>query len=304
MFFEGSNETLRRLALKRDLINAGDPRHEEIRPALLVLSGLMCGVDAGGKIAALHARGLMESFDFAFGLSSGIPTTLYGAAGQIKDGVSVYWEECVTPSFLSLRRAITGGFAMDIDFLASVFRGETPRKMALDQEAVRRSRTACYAGVTCGETGEGVFLDVKKEPDMVEAMRASIAAPGLSHANVLINGRRYLDGDGGFPFPAREIIERYEPTDLLVLANRAPTPAPEGLSRLLPLVASSLTRAVQEAFASRHVRFQEELAYLRAQTKCLWAISWSDAINTLERNPVTLKATAHKAEREFSALLA
>lgn len=303
MFFEGNRQTFARLQQKRDLLAAGDARHEEIRPALLVLSGLMCGVDAGGKIAALHAHNLMHSFDYAFGISSGIPTTLYGAAGQIKEGVSVYWNECVTPAFLSLRRALTNDFAMDIDFLASVFRGETPRKLRLDQDAVRRSRTACYAGVTCANTGEGIFLDVKKT-DMVEAMRASIAAPGLSHANVVIDGRRYMDGDGGFPFPAREIIERYRPTDLLVLTNRGHDAPSEGLSRLLPLVSGSFTRAVQKVFETRAERFAEGLSYLRNQTACNWAISWSDNIRTLERNPVTLERTARNAEREFDVLLA
>ncbi len=303
MFFEGNPETLARLAEKRDLLKAGDARHEEIRPALIVLSGLMRGVDAGGKIAALYARDLMSAFDYAFGLSTGIPPTLYGGAGQIRDGISVYWNECVTSAFLSIRRALTGGFAMDIDFLASVFRGETPRKIGLDQDAVRRSRTAYYAGVTCAETGEGVFLDVK-ETDMVEAMRASIAAPGLSHADVVINGRRYMDGDGGFPFPARAVIERYHPTDILVLANRPYQSKDEGLSRWLPHVSRSLPQVVLDTFASRATRFEEELAYLRRQTACNWAISWSGNIKSLEQNAATLEQTARNAEREFDALLA
>ncbi|KND51187.1 MAG: serine protease [Parcubacteria bacterium C7867-001] len=307
MIFEGSREVLERLHLKQKLLREKDPAHEEIRPALLILSGVMRGVYGGGQTIALHQHGLSNVFDTVVGISTGAPVAAYFVANDIERGLTIYWNECATPEFLSFRRSFGAERPMDIDYLGSVFRGETARGVRLSQEALSRSRSALYTGVTCRRTGEGIFLDAKlAQPDVVQAVQASLAAPWLSHGNVVVDGNSYIDGAGALPFPAQEVIERFRPTDLLVLANCSPelkSSLPRSLLR--SILVASLPPSVRDAFATMDTRFQSSLAYLRSQEDCRYAIVWTDDdLTGFEQNPVRLECAAERARKHLSDLLA
>lgn len=305
MLFEGNKEVLVNLFKKKQLLMEGDASHQKIRPALLVLSGVMRGVYAGGQAIALDKAGFTDVFDVVVGVSTGAPVAAYFLAGHIQEGLTVYWHECTSRKFISPRRGFIGRRIVDIDYLASVFRGQTPRKVALDQEALHRSRSRFYTATTCGDTGEGLFLDAKSSnPDPIEALRATIAMPWLSHGNVVIDGRRYLDGVGAMPFPVQDMLG-FCPTDLLVLANSPPQEKKgKAESFLLPFLLDSFPPPVREAFLTRHARFADELAFLRTQKECRFSILWTDkAIGRFERNPNKLETAAVRAEKHFADLL-
>lgn len=303
---EGSLEVLQNIFLKQQLLNEGNPLHEQIRPGLLILSGMMRGVNGAGQVLALFKHSIRDVFDFVFGLSAGAPVGGGYVANQPQDLIGIFWDECASSEFLSLRRAVSGGHLMEIDFLVKVLRGQTKRGIALDHTALLKSRTAFYAGATCARTGRGVILDAKTtSPDAVEAIRASIAMPGVSHGNVEIDGNPLLDGAGAFPLPAQEVIRRFKPTDLLIFTNCPQKMNVNEIERLVsPMVLGALSPGAREAFATRSARFTEELSYLRQQTSCRYGVVWTGSeIGEFERNPKKLETAALRAEQHLSDLL-
>lgn len=308
MLFEGNSEVLARLHEKKRLLAEGNPRHEEIRPALLVLSGTMRGVYGGGQVTALERFGLTSAFDIALGVSTGAPTAAYFVAGQAALGTTLYSEECTRPEFIRARRIFSGGWPVDTGYLARVFRGECSNKK-LDQRAILASRTALYAGVTCAETGEGIFVDAKRtSPDVVEALKPSMSFPGLSPGPTHIGSRRCVDGVGGLPFPAPRVMSEFNPTDLLVFANCSEQRrSRKNLVELLlsPLLFRKCGKATKEAFARRNAEALDDLIKTRQQKQCRVAVVWTDdEIGKFERNAKKLRSAAVRAEQHLSELLA
>jgi predicted patatin/cPLA2 family phospholipase len=300
MLFEGDTEVLARLFKKKRSMHGDDDEHSTIHPLLLALGGTMRGVYGGGQVTALEEFDLAETFDTMVGVSTGMPVISYFCAGQAALGASIYYEECSTARFMRISRLM-----LNADYLGSIFRGQEGNK-ALDQSRIRKSRSRIYAAVTCAETGEGSLLDLKEDlSDMVQAIRASIAIPRLTGGPVLVGTQRYLDGVGGFPFPAHEIIEQFNPTDVLILAN-SPEPSTPSFSTSTGIgaLSSGYPPPVVKAFTDSSKRFVDELQWLRTEQPCRVAILWTDGeIGQFEQDPVKLRAAASRAQHHLRSLL-
>jgi|CXWL01.1.fsa_nt_gi predicted acylesterase/phospholipase RssA len=308
MLFEGNPQVFSNLRLKRDLLAKGDSRHERYRTALGVGGGALLGTYGAGQLSSLAQYGHVDTFDVALTASTGTPATLFFVSGQVDEARSIYWKECVTSRFLSLRRliarAIPGNqhlFAMDIDYLADVFRGENDRGLCLDIETFRRARTEFYAAVT-SEHGKTALIDMRRAEDPIEAMKASIAIPGISRGNVRLGDELYFDGMGAVPFPPTQLIDQFAPTDVLFLAN---CPKPRGIGTPVPSAyLKDLPSGARKMFETYHERFATELAVLRARTDCRWAIIWTDdLIDPFERNAKKLEDASHRAKAHLDELL-
>lgn len=308
MLFEGNLEVLQNLRIKRDLLARGDARHELFKTAIGVGGGALLGTYGAGQLASLSEHGHIDTFDVALTASTGTPATLFFVSGQVNEARSVYWKECVTSRFLSLRRfiarAIPGNehlFAMDIDYLADVFRGVNDRGLSLDTDAVRRARTVLYAAAT-SQHGEPALIDMRHADDPVEVMKASIAIPGISRGNVKIGNELYFDGMGAVPFPPTQLIEQFGSTDVLFLAN---CPKPQGRGTPVPSgYLKDLPSGARKMFETYHERFTSELEALRARTDCRWAIIWTDGlVDPFERDAKKLEEASHRAKEHLNHLL-
>jgi predicted patatin/cPLA2 family phospholipase len=305
-FVEGDlDEVLRALLVKRDLLERNDPRHEEFRIGLAGNGGALCGVYGAGQLSALESFRLTHVPDVAVASSTSAPAFAFAFANDVDRGSTVYWNECLTQEFLSLRRLlpIYAGYAMDIDYLGDVFRGKNTRDILLYVETMRRTRTAFYV-VATNSRGELVFFDMRMIYDPIEAIKASSAIPGISRGFVYIDGEAHFDGEGAAPFPAAEMLRRFKLTHLLVLANR-PKPAtneppdPAGSAYL-----KSLPEGARRAFETRHERFMSDLAFVRAQKECKVAILWTDGlVPPFCRSRAPLEEAWHRSKTYLAARL-
>lgn len=302
MEFEANREgeVLRRLFLKQRLLAAGDERHAEIRPVLIILSGTMRGAYGSGQIIALEEFGLADSFESVTGVSTGACTGGYLLGRQSLTGATIYCGECTTREFISYFPQPRVG----LEYIANVMRHGPKR---INQDRVRASRPDFYVAVTCARRGDGRLLDAKAtSPDIVHAIRASIAIPGLGGDPVRVGDDLYTDGAGACVFPVRAVIEQFQPTDILVFAN-APPSLRDSWAR--QVVYRHITRAypaaVQEAFCSIPERFKDELEHLRTSFSGNYGIIWSDGkTGSFEQNPTKLRATVARARKHLQGLLA
>jgi len=307
MRFEGNKEVLKHLFLKKKLLAEADPRHQAIRPALLILGGVMRGIYSGGQVRALEHFGLNDTFDVVAGISAGAPTAAYFLAKQAALGTTIYTEECATSSFFSLARFFVGGSPiMNTDYLAGVFSGSVSDKR-LNVAAIRKSRSRFYVGLTCARTGEFCFYNTKStNADVVEAIHASLVFPGISKGTVWLNGRQWTDGVVSSRLPTRKFLEDFNPTDLLILTNCDGEREQKILFEhlLTPWLFTKFSDTVRDVARRRDALFKDELNFLRQQRDARLAIIWTGKeVGRFERDPKKLKTAASSYENHLARLL-
>ncbi len=309
MLFEGDKTIFSRLLQKKRLLKAGDSEADTIRPALLILGGNMSGVYGGGQVCALEEYVLNDAFDVVAGASTGAATGGFFSAWQSALGTSIYHEECTTRDFISLSRWPP----VNCDYVADVFRGVRGDKK-LDEKAIHASRSKLFMAVTCARTGKGVLLDAKKvKPDIVQAIRASIAMPTLSGPPVIIGEDAYIDGGGALPLPLSEVVEKFDPTDVLILANMPKRSGDMAINKI-QLIVNSLkyrfatlpyNRRVRATFGSSHTRLAQCSERLWDESSVRVGVIWSDGlVRSFERNSTKLRAASARAQKHLSDILA
>jgi len=113
---------------------------------------------------------------------------------------------------------------------------------------------------------------------------------------VLIGGKRYIDGVVSMRFPSREVIDTFDPTDIIVLTNCTIDTEDSIIEKLLtPLVVKGLPVPIQEGIISGSARMLHHLNQLRADTSRRYVIVWSDDIKTNEMNSEKLRKAASNA---------
>ncbi len=170
------NPIVRRLLLKKKLLKEGNPRHTNIKTALVLGGGGMRAAFSAGVLMGFEKLGLADVFDIVVGISVGSPMCAYFLSRQKKLGNSIFFEELSGNKFINLSRLSK---IMDIDYLDSVLRNVKP----LDQKHVRSSRSDFYVTVTDARTGKGELLNMKDEKiDIIDAVCASSALPSPTSA--------------------------------------------------------------------------------------------------------------------------
>ncbi len=292
MEYEGDVTLLRQLA------------NENARIGLLSLAGGNRGIVGGSVVAAMEKYGLQHKFKILVGISTGAPQVAYFAAGVANRGRRIYYEVCTTPEYMMLSRRqpvktirrFYRGNAVDLDHLCSVFRGEIGSN-SLDVDALCACKANVYVGVTDYATGEGRLINLKTAlPDSVAAIHASIAMPHVYRKPVIVNGKRYLDGTGALVFPAREIVESWNLSGLLVITNGPRTHSRSLVHAALEFFAINLLPpGPRRVSRKRHLTYGESLTYLRGG-RMPYLIIYSDvSVHMFEQNPEIIKSAGDRA---------
>ena len=295
-FLDGYPEVFTHLLQQQKLAEQGDPEHENYAPVGVALSGTMRGVTFAYQMSVLEHLQLVKLFKAFIGVSTGAPPIAYGLAEQCVLGRSVYLEECLTESFM--RTPVSA----DSDYLSRVFR---VGHKALNESAARRAKPDFFAAATCAKTGNGILFNAKTiEPDMVQALHASIAIPGMT-GPVAIGDSSYLDGVGAHPFPIQEAAA-LNPTGLIIFANAPGQISDEEITAsktAWTYLTRRLPAEVREQYVSSAARFNEGLAWLKKESPCPWVILWCDPnISIFERDYGKLHGEAMRAEEQLLSL--
>lgn len=292
--YEGS------LAVLDNLIYEATTGREIYRCGIAVHGGGLCGVYGAAQLAVLYEYGLLRTCKAAVLASTGAASGPFGFTGQARDARKVYWEECCTPRFFSVARYAEGKSVLDKHYLC-----DDVLEPLFDHSAFRQSETEIFATVTT-ESGRNGLKDMRASANPMKLVKVSINIPGLCLGDEIIDGERCWDGSGAYPFPGREIIERFDLTDILILANCPKLQEGEEAEQIFkPYLLTSLPSAVRRTFATSHRRFARDLSWLREQTRCRVGILWTDgAVGTFEQDAGKLEAASVRAEEHLSSLLA
>lgn len=221
------------IRLKKKMLDSDNPGHEEIKPAIIFGGGGMRGAYQHGVGIALAELDMGEVFDTVVGISSGAATGAYFLSGQYQLCVPIL-EQLASREFINPRNLLRGKKILNMEYMDKVFRRDKP----LDQDAVRRSRSDLFIGMTERRTGKGVYLNMKDPSrDIVTDICASSSVPGLTKP-ITINGVKYSDAETGCVNPVDFALEQ-GCTDILVVSNK-----PDGENNSPPILERSFLRFV------------------------------------------------------------
>src|SRR3989344_37330 len=105
MVLQHDSKLIQNLLLKNQLLRNDDKKHEDIRTALLILSGANLGAYGNGATIALHLLGLSDIFDIVVGVSTGAGIGGYFLAGEKQAflSASIYYTEFSGTRFINYR---------------------------------------------------------------------------------------------------------------------------------------------------------------------------------------------------------
>ncbi|MEK7537262.1 MAG: patatin-like phospholipase family protein [Patescibacteria group bacterium] len=298
MVLHHDSKLVQNLLLKNELLRNGDKKHEKIRPVLVILGGCMRGVSGAGSAIAFHLLGIADVFDVVVGTSTGAGIGAYFLSGleQALLGTSIYYQE-LPPRFIKYFRSPV----VDIDFVEELLRDG---KKKLDTETIRMARSEFFVGVTDTEDGNHALLDTKTaRPDLVSAIKASMAMAGLSSGSVVVNGRQYIDS-GGYPFPIREVVHQFKPTDVLLLPNctrqRGESWVPTLMEKLCgALCMRSVTPKLRELWQLRYQRWRNDLKFFQQLQGVNKGILWAPReVRLLEKNTSRLYTAVQESVQQ------
>lgn len=296
------SKLIKNLLLKKELLRNGDKKHEDIRTALLILSGANLGAYGNGTTIALHLLGLADIFDVVVGVSTGAGIGGYylGGENQAFLSSSIYYTEFSGARFINYchpRKII------DVNLISEVMRrGRTK----MDMEAIKKSRSKFFVGVTNAETGDGELIDAKNaSPDVIAAIEASAAIPLGYNPPVVINQRSYYDGGVSMPCPIREVCEKFQPTDVLVLPNRPLRFGSQSFRKLrdhlfAAIALRNLSKPLRRAVVSRHNRFDIGMNFVQNCNGINVGVLWppDKGIHQLTRSSPKLRAAVQASVQQ------
>jgi predicted patatin/cPLA2 family phospholipase len=209
---------------------------------LVIEGGGMRSVLSGAGALALARLGLGGVFDEIYATSAGVMNASYLITDQASLGMSVYFENCPTWSFLNPARVWK---MLDVDYIIDEVAGDKKR---LDVEALVAAQTRLLVPVCDTLTGQVVLIDVKAtSTPILDVLRAAMALPVFYNRVVTVDGLRCVDSGTILPFAIEHAISR-KCTDIFVLLTR-----PASFQELPPTLLQRQIFNVIHASRRRHL---------------------------------------------------
>lgn len=169
--------------------------------ALVVEGGAMRGIFSCGVLDSFLDNNY-NPFDFCIGVSAGATNLAAWMCMQRGRNYKVYTDYSCRPEFISFKRFLAGGHALDLDWLWE----NTIRDIRLDLETFKKQSIPFYVAATNSLTGKAEYF--KGEADTLEQLiKASSALPVLYRDFPEYNSTPMSDGGIADPVP---VIKAYE----------------------------------------------------------------------------------------------
>jgi len=258
--YSGDPKVIKNLLIKKELLEKNDPAHTALKTVLILPGGAEKGVIEGGVAVALEKQKLVASFDAILGMSTGAAVAWYMVGGEAAIGTTIYFDDNVKNHLFNFLRFWK---ILDIDTLEKVFK----EKKSIDVEKIKSARSRLLISITDAKTGNGTFVDIKKEKDPLSYVIASMCIPILDGGKkVLINDKFYVDGALSMPWGINYAIEKLGATDILLVSN-SPLMAKKPYSKTFYWIfrrffASMVSKGVANQIETHVERYNKEQKYL------------------------------------------
>lgn len=234
---------------------AGDYGNDGRKLGLVMEGGSLRAACSAGGAAVLAHLGYSDVFDEVYATSASVMNACYFITNQPGTGISTYFDNCTTTSFLNPLRFWK---IVDVDY---IFDHVAVHEKPLNLTRLRNSPTRLYVAVTEWETGQGLFIDVKtSNTPILQTLKASAALPVFYNRRVSVEGRACIDGGLAIPFGLQQALQN-GCSDVLVLSTRpssyADSPAGWFDRFVFDVLCARGNRRISRAFREKHLRSRE-----------------------------------------------
>ena len=248
----------------------------------------MRGMFTAGVLDVMMENGI--EYDGIIGVSAGAAFGCNYKSKQVGRAIRYNMKYCNDKRFSGIGSLIKTGNIYNTDFAY----GEVPLKYdVFDFDTYESNPTEFYVVCTDIETGQAVYHNYGgKNGHCFDWIRASASMPLVSQI-VDIDGQKLLDGGIADSIPVKYFESIGYDRNVAVLTQ--PEHYQKKKNRLMPLIRRKYGKypKLVEAMDSRHLVYNQTLAYIGAQEKQgkLFVIRPKEAlqIRKVEKNPNTLK---------------
>lgn len=167
-------------------------RNDDHVVALVVEGGGMRGTVSAGMLIALDQLGMRDAFDLVVGTSAGALEGAFFITGKASSAASMYYDELSQEPFLSKKRLMRLGPALDVHYLIY----EASPRRGLSFREVSDSPIPLYATLTPVDADNDTKLVLAGggAERTAAALQATVSLPVLGGDSKEVDERYYVDG--------------------------------------------------------------------------------------------------------------
>lgn len=228
---------------------------------------------AGQALLALLEAGGKDGTEHVVSISTGTASAAHFLGNEPSKNARMYK--------LSTKEGLFKKNVGPITFISSSVIGDVARgeigSLAVNTKNILEGPTDFNVQVTDMETGEAVWIDAKKHPEMIDVFVASTAVPTPNQLNIKLDGKRVTDGSIGDPFPIQKIVETFKPTDVLILSSvyEDENKHTDFSAMTKAYLKLALPRKTADKALKNQETFEEELRWLRKQNDFRWLMTFA-----------------------------
>jgi predicted patatin/cPLA2 family phospholipase len=264
-FAKSHDRLWKNLYTKKQLLDANDPAHKNIKTALIVGGGAMAGVVTAGMLEETRDRGMIDTFDIIVGVSAGAANAACILGSRTDAGVHTYTDKLTSGEFI--RHGLWRPGGMNLPYVDAYLRSDE----GISPAKIRAARTELRVGVV-DTNGQQVLHSINELNDnqLFQAIQASCAAPYAYNQTVNLKGSPSLDGYiAGFPIEKLQ-AEGYDnilvmmsyPVDQILGERNYSMPEQLWIRRAM----KAYPRAIRDIMISRNDKTAASLGLLLDQT--------------------------------------
>lgn len=235
-----------------------DSHRDSAFPSVLIVEGgAMRGVFTTGVLDGfLQAR--FNPFDLLIGVSSGATNIAAYLANMPRRNFTIYTNHSLQPEFISVKRFLSGGHLMDLDWLWE----KTIAEMRLDLKMIFSHDNRFLVCLTDVRTGKAIYKQ-PDENDLEAVIKASSAMPLVYRHFPRIDGSPTADGGIADPLPVAKAIEMGARTIMVLRTRKRSYLKKEAWSNRVLLWKLKDYPALCDTIAARVRRYNEAVALIR-----------------------------------------
>jgi predicted patatin/cPLA2 family phospholipase len=198
--------------------------------AIVVEGGGMRGIFAAGVLDAFMDKNYFP-FKFSLGVSAGACNLSSHLAGQYQRNLRVYTKLMIDKEFVSIKKYLTGGHLMDIDWLWDAMDSREPVNADSAMSFLESKKCEFRVVVTSIKTGGPLYL-VPNSETLSIICKGSSAVPVFYRGSVDIHGfGEILDGGMSDAIPVNYAINRGFKNILVIRSRSADYIKKDGLEK-------------------------------------------------------------------------
>lgn len=194
------NSSVRSILSERTRTNSKrGHRTDDHHLALVIESGGMRGVAAGGFIKVLSDAMLLDAFDTIHGSSAGACAAAFFLTQQADRGLEIYYSDICNSTVINPMRFFSRPCVVDTDYIVDHI---LAKRLPLDAEKIiSEPGVLSIVSTSIEDGGAAIHRGFQNKEQILLALKATLRVPGPREPGIVIGNKHHIDGAIAAPMP-------------------------------------------------------------------------------------------------------